>query len=177
MGEGGAGSIGDIGKRGTPSSFANLVASGGYPGSLEGGGNGGSGGASGAQDCKNNPVSGMAGLNGTNCDDGPGGNGQGIYAKYFPIFSKSEITFGQGGKCGSPEGFRYAAGGGAGGLLINGNGPTERSGNRYLNNEPGGKRGVGYGAGGGGGGNYQDFPRNVFSGGAGANGVVYLEYG
>ena len=61
-------------------------------------------------------------------------------------------------------------------MLINGNGPSGTSGDRQLSNGPGGEGGEGYGAGGGGGGYLNTVSPSARPGGAGANGVVYIEW-
>ena len=61
-------------------------------------------------------------------------------------------------------------------MLINGKGPSGTGGDLRLGHGPGGQGGEGYGGGGGGGGFIKGYDPEAFIGGAGANGVVYIEW-
>ena len=100
------------------------------------------------------------------------GRGQGNYTKILKQFNQSSISAGAGGK-----GRLYAAagGGGAGGILIDGLGPSGGDGAQPA----GSQGGKGYGAGGGSG--FIDLNKKYYfntflNGGDGADGVVYIEW-
>jgi hypothetical protein len=149
---------------------------------------GGAGGNSGGNGCNaGNP--GMDGATGgvnaqSRCGGAP--NSQGAFASTIEsFFSVKKITAGAGGKGGTAS---HSGGGGGGGVLINGQGPRAQDGGADKLGTNGkkmaGKGGFGYGAGGGCGGydssgwGGDNGPYNWrAAGGAGANGVVYIEWG
>lgn len=191
------------GDNGLSSSFGALVAIGGNGGQSDqggstpvsrgsgsdggGGGGGGNyhkgyhGGAGGAGGMDGG--SGMNGQNGSVPTDPVAGlvGGQGYP---FPVFHFKNIVVstgasGKGGaygvsREGSNGGFEGGGGGGGGGILIDGAGPHAASGGGGKTKvlAQGGGGGSGFGAGGGGAGNY----KIGTSGGAGAQGVVYVEW-
>lgn len=132
----------------------------GAPGGSGGGGGGncgtaGSGGANG--------YSGKAGIGGS----GNGGGGAGGNFDSVSLFQNISVTGGVGGEQSVNT---CSGGGGAGGVLIDGEGPSGSPGTIPSSASTGGR---GYGAGGGGGG----YNGNYYAGGAGASGVVYVEWG
>jgi hypothetical protein len=206
IGESGAGSqnFQQGGENGGKSSFGDVAASGGGGGQPSGGGTtGGDGGASGgggsgggdtggidfqAGSGGSGGTGGKAGENGSPATGGPnpvqgtiGGEGN-----LFPSlhFKRVLIVAGAGGKGGS-HGYGNTGdaqcdgggGGGGGGILINGTASTTTTSSYNppfcSTGIPGknGNGGIGYGAGGGGGGN-----GHTTTGGAGAAGVVYVEW-
>ena len=177
----GAGGQSTSRSNGSVSSFLYLKADGGECGGFFVGGNGGSGGGAGGIGlCLGSATSqgGSGGSDGKTCTTYQGGKGQGSYTPFFSWFKKSIMTAGEGGEPGlqTPpgSGATYIAGGGAGGVLIEGKGPQGGDGVRKFEYGTGAKGGLGYGAGGGAGG--ADYYVN-YAGGNGAPGMVYLEWG
>ena len=128
-----------------------------------GGGNGGSGGGGGG----NAGYAGDGGSGGANGQKGAShAGGTGGHFDDLSLFVASSLTAGAGGKAGQSS---HSGGGGAGGVLIDGQGPSAGNGGQSWS----GKGGKGYGAGGGAGG-YQSNTRPP--GGAGAHGVIYVEW-
>ena len=127
---------------------------------------GGSGGAMGGTGCTYSN-GGSGGLQGGRCrqEANPEKNKeQGSYFEQLKFFKHYKLTAGNGGKYGG------YGGGGGGGVLINGVGPKAGKGV----GENGGLGGEGYGAGGGGGG--LNLGVTCYPGGAGADGMVYIEW-
>ena len=112
---------------------------------------------------------GTGGSDGHRCKDA-GGKGQGDYTAQLSQFGQQEISAGEGG---GPSGFQtYFFGGGAGGILVNDQAPAAGSGSAHGAYGYGGQ---GYGAGGGSGGLTSAHTCGI--GGAGAPGLVYIEWG
>jgi hypothetical protein len=163
----GSGAAAQGGQGGTSCFGSAVCAAGGYTyTSSTGSSSGGSGGA----DASNGAATG--GTGGGNSTDGFG-KGQGAWATYIALFKKNSITSGAGGATVyTTNSLSNYAGGGGGGILINGAGPSGVTGSG------GGTGGAGYGGGGGGpavntrGASYQQLGAS----GAGANGVVYVEW-
>ena len=163
------------------SSFLTLTGKAGEEAYAKGGegGSGGGGGSGRAFPCVGDKTAqgGSGGSDGSSCGRARGGYGQGSYVNLLAIFTKSLITPGKGGMHGradkNPQ-QSNSAGGGAGGVLIDGKGPNGENGNRDYDYCVGGEGGQGYGAGGGAGG--YSCKRGNVKGGAGAPGVVYIEW-
>ncbi len=157
---------------GARSAFGVLLSANGgqtTPGQNTRGGHGGSGGGG---SCNGGPLGGAGGSNGANgggCTY-PGGTGQGAFVPLLAIFGQREVAAGQGGAGGRSA---YSGAGGGGGVLIDGEGPAAEDGGRAES----GDGGQGYGAGGGSGGCCFGGDRSRESGGSGADGVVYVEWG
>ena len=161
---------------GASSSFDSdtLVAKGGAPGlENDGSGPGGSGGGAGngGAHCPGEGNGGMNGNKGDNCGtvQGAAGQGETAWNGHLANFKFNTLTAGSGGTPGSGtfNGYPKVAGGGGGGVLVNGSGP--RAGRTCY----GLTGGVGYGAGGGAGGYSQT---NACGGSSGMNGLVYIEW-
>ena len=177
VGEGGghSGCAGNscFGGEGGTTIFGNLLmAAGGGSVSeyFQGGGAGGSGGGG----AGNAGFGGIGGAGGTDGEDGrqyPGGQGQGIatWNALLGLISEQSVTAGAGGLAGESS---HAGGGGGGGILIDGLGLT--GGDGFGASFAGATGGIGYGAGGGSGG-YQS-GMGYQMGGAGADGVVIVQY-
>jgi len=190
------------GMDGGPSSFGALTAQGGQGGALlaggsatgAGGNNGGGGAGSGSYQPGFQPgaggnggtggAAGQTGLAATyknNAVQGTSG-GAGLAFPDFD-FSMVAVSAGRGGRGGPSSGSNGTGcggggGGGGGGVLLDRTGGLAGSGSPLLASYPcgddrgkPGEGGAGYGAGGGGSGNGYGAP-----GGAGANGVVYVEW-
>ncbi len=182
VGQGGSGALNCVGcndivglTAGTASSFgASLTALGGgvVAGVNLGGHNGSSGGGASCNSGTIGGSGGTGGSNGSGCAAGssmPIGLGTGSYAALLSLFTDNVLGAGLGGAGGTGT---HAGGGGAGGILINGLGPLASAGAASYS----GRGGSGYGAGGGAGGLDFNVSGNRIAGGAGANGLVYLEY-
>ncbi len=170
VGTGGAGGTtnGSTSSNGTSSSFGSyLTANGGY-GTQYSGGNGGSGGG-GAGNSGYGGAGGTGGLNGYSGAWTGGGTGQGNYTSLLSIFLENTFTAGSGGAGGTSS---HGGGGGGGGILFNGTGIYGTNGAMSTS----GKGGYGYGSGGGAGGYQSTWSPQYAWGGAGANGLVYVEY-
>jgi len=169
VGAGGGGGVSGTnnapGSKGSNSSFGGfLSASGGNGGNTNGpgGGNGGSGGGG----AGNSGCAGKGGSGGSSGESGCSyGGGSGGHFDDLSMFVVKSLTAGAGGAAGQSS---HSGGGGAGGMLINGSGPNAGNGGASWS----GKGGQGYGAGGGGGGYNGSRP----TGGAGAHGVVHVEW-
>ena len=173
------------------SSVSTLIsASGGTPKTASNGSAGGSGGGSGGLKASNKPAlcpdrgdGGTGGSDGETCEnpDGPaaevgvGGIGQGnvTWSEILSIFKYQSFTAGAGGLAGriTSGSWHYVSGGGGGGVLVNGEGPHAENG---TGNKFHGQGGHGYGAGAGSGGN--SYTSGCANGGAGAAGLVYIEW-
>jgi hypothetical protein len=150
-----------------------LVSAGGVGGSSDGGSGDGGTGAGGAGNDGFGGAGGTGGSNGAPGDDYDGGIGQGtgVWSDILSSISYSSFSAGDGG---SPSIGSHQGGGGAGGLLANGSGPS--AGNGGTNGSlVGAEGGTGYGAGGGSGGYNSGDGYAV--GGDGAAGFVYIEWG
>ncbi len=172
VGSGGTGGIcctnAAPGSNGSASTFGScLSANGGDGGYAMGspygvGGYGGSGGGGGGN-------AGCGGAGGSGGSNGASGctyaGGVGGHFDSLASITEDILTAGAGGAPGTSS---HAGGGGAGGLLINSGGPNAGNGGASWS----GKGGKGYGAGGGSGGYNGARP----TGGAGAAGVVYIEW-
>lgn len=113
---------------------------------------------------------GSGGSNGDSCRFA-GGIGQGDYTGLFSMFVENLLSAGVGGTGGTGDGI-WNGGGGAGGILINGLGPSAGNGGAASS----AFGGLGYGAGGGAGGFVADEGSSRYSGGNGADGLVYIEF-
>ena len=191
VGKGGRGSTrkvtcGQNSQAGGASSFGKLVANGG--GSHQGtcpqswvGPSGGSGGGEGCYNSTNYCQSGDGGSGGSSGTKSTGGqnyslagNGAGSYASQLQLFCFTQFTAGAGGR-GQIE--DSPGGSGAGGVLVEGEGPIAGSGESAS----GAEGGRGYGAGGGSGGylgqDYNNASQSIYySGGRGDDGFVYVEW-
>ncbi len=155
------------------SSFGNLLnCEGGLRPTRSQGSDGGSGGGT---SC---PVEGLGSTGGSAgypgnyaCNANNGGNSQGNYnwEERLKVFKYSSLTPGEGGLFGSSS---HGAGGGAGGMLLNGMGPSAQNGENPFS----GVGGKGYGAGGGAGGYDKKFPSTYWAGGDGADGFAFIEW-
>jgi hypothetical protein len=161
------------GGNGERSSFGTfLVALGGEggAGNGDGGPGGGAGGAggSGGGGAGNDGFGGNGGSAGSNGGDGASYEG-GLGGNFDDLggFTAALVAPGAGGRAGVST---NSGGGGGGGVLINWANPTGESGAASYS----GRGGEGYGGGGGAGG--YDAPSGYARGGAGANGVVYIEW-
>lgn len=161
---------------GFQSKFGNFLTSsgGGTVTTINGGGqNGSSGGGAACNAGSQGGKGGSGGANGQACQSGgsmPIGTGQGSYASLLSLFTEHLLTAGAGGDGGVGT---HAGGGGGGGILIDGAGLAGQNGVQAFS----GKGGVGYGAGGGAGGFNSTFDSGTrWGGGAGASGLVYLEF-
>ena len=99
------------------------------------------------------------------------GSGQQSYEPVLQHFKRNALIPGAGGRAVFLD---FPGGGGAGGLLINGRGPTASKGK-----DGGAYGGIGYGAGGGGGYLNRTSDSNGWNyhpGGTGASGLVYIEW-
>lgn len=168
------------------SAFGKLVVANGggnHQGSCPKSWAGPSGGSGGGEGCYNTTTwceSGAGGAGGYYGNKSTGGQTygpgsvQGTYANHLQLFCFTQFTAGAGGK-GQLE--DSAGGGGAGGVLVEGDGPNAGSGESSVGSE-GGK---GYGAGGGSGGflgpDYNNSTEAIFyGGGSGSDGFVYVEW-
>ena len=183
VGKGGIGQVwdGESNTAGTGSSIAMMIlsVSGGSTSDTWLGPNGGSGGGTGGYlyspnvACSEGGNGGTGGSDGGYCEtpngqrDGGYGQGTAIWAAILSIFKHQNFTAGAGGLAGrgSDSNYYYVNGGGAGGVLVNGMGPRAEHGTGNVFPAQGG---IGYGAGGGSGGRT--------AGGAGAAGLVYIEW-
>ena len=186
IGEGGLGSTfkqNDLYPDSTPgsrSSFGSYI-------SAEGGGvacsmkaaSGGSGGGEGCEGCEGPCWSGGGGSGGSDGNRSSiasqqchsPGSGQQSYEPVLQHFKRNALIPGAGGRGVFLD---FPGGGGAGGLLINGRGPTAS-----IGKDGGAYGGLGYGAGGGGGYLNRTSDSNGWNyhpGGTGANGLVYVEW-
>jgi hypothetical protein len=161
---------GNVGGAGGTSCFGGICAGGGAGAGANGiGGAGGTGGGRGDGAYSN------GGTSGNSSSDGSAG-GQGNYAPYIALFRYVSVTAGAGGAGhAGVYGTNYDAGGGGGGILLNGGGASGQVG---LVFEDGATvaGGTGYGGGGGGGEWQCESQCQLGAGGAGGQGVVYIEW-
>ena len=140
----------------------------------------GAGSSGGGQGCEGPCWSGTGGSSGSNGNLSsiigqqclPPGSGQGTYEPIIRLFKRNLFTAGAGGKGVFLE---FPGGGGAGGILLNGIGPSAS-----IGQHGGAYGGNGYGAGGGGGlmNKTSDLKGwNYHPGGRGASGLIYIEWG
>jgi fibronectin-binding autotransporter adhesin len=181
VGAGGSGALSQVNNNivglagGGASAFGGLisVAGGGVVlGINQPAGNGGSGGGA---SWNGGPLGAPGGAGGSGGSDGAdalylGGTGQGDYSALLSIFIDNVFSAGAGGLGGTFANSIWNGGGGAGGILFNGIGPSAGDGSQSGSAQGG----IGYGAGGGAGGYNGASIR--YAGGSGASGLVYVEW-
>ena len=148
--------------------FGSFLAKGGkcIVGVNQTGNDGGCGGGGSGNSKNPGGKGGFMGSNGENCTYTGGiGQGKDLYEKMINFFQYSKIEAGAGGEGGKTS---HSGGGGGGGVIIGDNSINASNGENIYS----GKGGFGYGSGGGGGG----YDGKYFTGGSGAEGVVYIEW-